>query len=78
MLQQALETIGLFHEELLLGIGELRLLADRCNDPAVSIRKQAMLSLGQLMRAHPSHPLLYKVKSRRSLLPSNAIVVAVH
>ncbi|KAL6061676.1 Condensin-2 complex subunit D3 [Balamuthia mandrillaris] len=57
---QLLEVLGLSQEELLLGAAEIRFLGERCEDPSVSIRKQAMISLGNLMRRHPSHPLLYK------------------
>lgn len=58
---QTFEALGGYYDELVLGAAELRLLADRCSDPAVSIRKQAMIALGNLMRHHPSHPTLYKV-----------------
>jgi hypothetical protein len=34
------EALGGYYDELVLGAAELRLLADRCSDPAVSIRKQ--------------------------------------
>lgn len=40
---KVLEALGSYHEELVLGLAELRLLADRCSDPAVSIRKQVTI-----------------------------------
>jgi condensin-2 complex subunit D3 len=50
---QVLEMLGQLGNGLYLEEKDLVLLQDACQDPALSIRKQGMISLTQLLRVHP-------------------------
>lgn len=52
---QVLEMVGrLKLEGVELGDNDIRMLQERCLDPQVAIRKQALVSLSELLRAYPS------------------------
>jgi hypothetical protein len=41
-------------------VQDLMMLHDRCMDPALSVRKQAMLSLTALLQEQPSNAMLHR------------------
>lgn len=62
-----MEVVGLLTDSLSLSLDDLRLFHEKTTDVALSIRKQAVASLTNMMRVQPTHPILYPIWLRAVL-----------
>jgi len=56
---------------MFMGVQNLTILRERCSDPALSVRKQALQSLTDLLDTFPQNELIQKYVIYKRFMPEN-------